>query len=262
MALFVHRLSAGRRGSETADRQPASHLPAARRGAVQPRLAHARTQTHLPAAPQPGLLLFPSRIHGVPGRHDRRPTAGRPAPEPPAERSAGGPHALPRGRRHGPPDQHQTRPCGYAAPAGRDRHRPAAAENPPPGPVPRPDAPARAALHRRRPEPDADRPQQTGDLPLRQPERHAARLAARLRHARRGDRRPVRLPAGGGPGDRRHLEIEQLHRPGRHLPGQQQQPLPRRRGPLREARTAPTNGRRATRTPGDAPRGSTPTNWG
>ena len=103
----------------------------ARRGAVQPRLAHARTQTHLPAAPQPGLLLFPSRIHGVPGRHDRRPTAGRPAPEPPAERSAGGPHALPRGRRHGPPDQHQTRPCGYAAPAGRDRHRPAAAENPP-----------------------------------------------------------------------------------------------------------------------------------
>ena len=145
MALFVHRLSAGRRGSETADRQPTSHLPAARRGAVQPRLAHARTQTHLPAAPQPGLLLFPSRIHGVPGRHDRRPTAGRPAPEPPAERSAGGPHALPRGRRHGPPDQHQTRPCGYAAPAGRDRHRPAAAENPPPGPVPRPDAPARAS---------------------------------------------------------------------------------------------------------------------
>lgn len=69
-------------------------------------------------------------------------TAGRrqvaPAPEPPAERSAGGPHALPRGRRHGPPDQHQTRPCGYAAPAGRDRHRPAAAENPPPGPVPAP----------------------------------------------------------------------------------------------------------------------------
>ncbi len=54
----------------------------------------------------------------------------------------------------------------------------------------------------------------------------------------------------------------ELHRTRHHPQGQQQQPLPRRRGPLREAGTAPTNGRRATRIPGDAPRGSTPTNWG
>ncbi len=140
LALFEDRLPGGGQRHGVSHGQPPGHLPAPRGGAVQHGQPHARTQTHLPSAPQPGLLLFPSRIHGVPGRHDRRPTAGRPAPEPPAERSAGGPQALPRGRRHGAPDQHQTRSGRHPPAAQCHGHRPAAAENPPPGPVQGPHA--------------------------------------------------------------------------------------------------------------------------
>lgn len=45
-------------------------------GAVQHGQPHARTQTDLPAAAQQGILLFPSRIPGIPGRYDLR-SAGR-----------------------------------------------------------------------------------------------------------------------------------------------------------------------------------------
>ena len=79
-----------------------------------------------------------------------------------------------------------------------------------------------------------DRPQQPGHFPFRQPERHAARLAAGLRHAGRRHRRAVRLSAGSRPGNGRNLEVEQLHRPRHHLQGQQQQPVPGRRSPRPE----------------------------
>lgn len=38
--------------------------------------ADARTQAHITAAAQQGLLLFPARIHGIPRRHDRRTATG------------------------------------------------------------------------------------------------------------------------------------------------------------------------------------------
>ena len=101
-------------------------------------------------------------------------------------------------------------------------------------PVQGPHAPKRAALHGRCPEPHADRPQQAGHFPFRQPERHAARLATGLRHAGRRHRRAVRLSAGSRPGNGRNLEVEQLHRPRHHLQGQQQQPVPGRRSPRPE----------------------------
>ena len=235
MVLLEHLLPAGRGRPAAPDRQHAGDLPAAGRGAVQHGLADARTQAHITAAAQQGLLLFPARIHGIPRRHDRRTATGRPAAEPQTERPGGGPQTLPRGRHHGPPHQHQTRSGRYVPPAGRAGHRPKADENTPEDTLSDALARTRPALHRGRSEPHADRPQQTGHFPLGQSGRHAARLAAGRRHAGRGHRRPVRLSAGSGAGDRRNLQVEQLHRSGYHLQGQQQQPLPGRRGARREA---------------------------
>ena len=234
LALFEDRLPGGGQRHGASHGQPPGHVPAPRGGAVQHGQPHARTQTNLPAAAQQGILLFPSRIPGIPGRYDLRSAAGRPAPEPQAQPAGGGAQALPGGRHHGAADKHQTRPDGHAPPAQCDGHRPEADENPPQDPVRGPHTPKRATLHGRCPKPHADRPQQAGHFPFRQPERHAARLAAGLRHAGRRHRRAVRLSAGSRPGNGRNLEVEQLHRPRHHLQGQQQQPVPGRRSPRPE----------------------------
>ena len=168
VVLLEHLLPAGRGRPAAPDRQHAGDLPAAGRGAVQHGLADARTQAHIAAAAQQGLLLFPARIHGIPRRHDRRTATGRPAAEPQTERPGGGPQTLPRGRHHGPPHQHQTRSGRYVPPAGRAGHRPKADENTPEDTLPDALARTRPALHRGRTEPHADRPQQTGHFPLGQ----------------------------------------------------------------------------------------------
>lgn len=76
LALFEDNLSGRGQRHGTAHGQPPGHVPAPRGGAVQHGQPHARTQTDLPAAAQQGILLFPSRIPGIPGRYDLR-SAGR-----------------------------------------------------------------------------------------------------------------------------------------------------------------------------------------
>lgn len=78
LALFEDRLPGGGQRHGASHGQPPGHVPAPRGGAVQHGQPHARTQTNLPAAAQQGILLFPSRIPGIPGRYDLRSAAGRP----------------------------------------------------------------------------------------------------------------------------------------------------------------------------------------